>query len=69
MEDLILGGTVFIPGIALVFFLGFFSWLLIRVVYANLVSKYEYAGSLFDIAMLFFCILIMHLIINSWLVI
>ncbi len=67
MKDLILGGTVFIPGIALVFFLGFFSWLLIRVVYANLVCKYEYAGSLFDISILFFCVLAVHsLLIYSW---
>lgn len=64
MKDLILGGVVFIPGITLVFFLGFFLWLLLRITYANLVNKYEYAGSLFDISMLFLCILVIHLIIN-----
>ncbi len=65
MKDLILGGIVFIPGLVLILFLGFFSWLLVRVVYTNLISKYGYAGSLFDISMLFFCILVIHLTINS----
>lgn len=65
MKDLILGGTVFIPGIILVFFLGFFSWLIFRTIYINLMSKYEYAGNLFDISMLFLCILCIHFIINS----
>lgn len=65
MKDLILGGTVLIPGITLIFFLGFFSWLLVRTVYVNFMSKYEYAGNLFDISMLFFCTLCMHFIINS----
>lgn len=64
MKDLILGGSVFIPGIALIFFFGFFTWLLVRVFYANAVSKYEYAGNLFDISILFFCMLIIHVIVN-----
>ncbi|MCW2255634.1 hypothetical protein M2263_001725 [Providencia alcalifaciens] len=64
MKDLILGGTVFIPGITLVLFLGFFLWLSIRFIYVNLVMKNEYAGSIFDISMLFFCILITHVITN-----
>ena len=62
MKDLILGGTIFIPGITLVFFLGFFLWLFMRVIYVNLVMRNEYAGSIFDISMLFLCILITHVI-------
>ncbi|SPY76723.1 Uncharacterised protein [Providencia rustigianii] len=54
MKDLILGGSVFIPGIALILFLGFFLWLSIRAIYIGLVMRNEYAGSLFDISMLFF---------------
>ncbi len=64
MKDLILGGSVFIPGIALILFLGFFLWLSIRAIYIGLVMRNEYAGSLFDISMLFFCILIIHVIAN-----
>ncbi|MGJ3355327.1 hypothetical protein [Providencia sp. Je.9.19] len=64
MKDLILGGVVFIPGITLIFFLGFFLWLILRVAYTGLTGKYQYAGDIFDISMLFLCILVVHFIIN-----
>ena len=45
-------------------FFRFFLWLILRVAYTGLTGKYQYAGDIFDISMLFLCILVVHFIIN-----
>ncbi|KPD03371.1 hypothetical protein M992_1248 [Moellerella wisconsensis ATCC 35017] len=67
MKDILLGGVVYLPGITLVFFFGFFLWLLVRICYVGSVKKLHYAGNVFDISILFTCFLITHLALKFWL--
>lgn len=64
MKDLTLGGVIFFPQLIWVVFLGFFCWLLVRVIYRNIIfNGYFWHPNLIDVGVLFLCIYLSQILI------
>ncbi|XBS68495.1 DUF1656 domain-containing protein [Acerihabitans sp. KWT182] len=66
MQDLTLGALIFFPKFIWVIFLGFFTWLLVRLIYRkHIFNGAFWHPNLIDLGVLFLCIYISHTLMIS----